>query len=200
MTPRPVPNRPHPAAPRTPAEQTVPTARARAQLERLTLIVPDYPSRGVLFRDLTPVFADPEALTDVVDALLAPFAGQFDLVAGIEARGFLLAAAAAYATGTGLVTIRKAGKLPGNVISQDYALEYGTATIQLHPDTIRTGQRVLLMDDLVATGGTLAAAARLVEGAGGRVAGMTVAVELADILDPALLDAYRLEAIQVLRR
>ncbi|MCI1207696.1 MAG: adenine phosphoribosyltransferase [Microbacteriaceae bacterium] len=178
-----------------PTETPLATA-ARDALERLTLLTPGYPTPGVLFRDLTPVFADAAAFHTLVDAMLEPFQNEFDLVAGIEARGFLLAAAASYATGTGMLTIRKAGKLPGTVLSESYALEYATATIQVHPEGI-AGRRVLLMDDLVATGGTLAAAARLVSAAGGTVAGMSVAVELAQVLDSASLPEVPLSAVQV---
>jgi adenine phosphoribosyltransferase len=107
---------------------------ARDEIERLSRVVEDFPTPGVTFRDLSPVFADGPALRSVIDALVAPFAGQFDAVAGMEARGFVLAAGAAYATGLGCVMIRKAGKLPRGVISEDFDLEYGSATLEVHPD------------------------------------------------------------------
>jgi adenine phosphoribosyltransferase len=152
--------------------------------------VPDFPEPGVVFRDLTPVFADAGAFRRVVDALTEPadvdpraaaLAGGglgFDVVAGVEARGFLLAAAVALDAGTGVVPIRKAGKLPRERVSADYALEYGTATLELHTDSIRPGQRVLLVDDVLATGGTLQAAIALIEQLGGVVSAVAVVIEL----------------------
>lgn len=149
-----------------------------ATIERLCATVEDYPSPGIVFKDLTPVFADGHAFREVVDALVAPFAGKFDAVAGVEARGFLLAAAAAYATGTGVVTVRKAGKLPREVFAESYALEYGTATLEIHKGDIPEGTRVLILDDVLATGGTLAATASLIERAGATVAGVGVVLEI----------------------
>ena len=148
-----------------------------AHAESLIVTVPDYPEPGVLFRDITPLLADARALRIVIDALAAPFAGEFDVVAGIEARGFLLAGAAAIAAGVGLVPIRKAGKLPRPAASAEYVLEYGTATIEMHDD-IAAGTRVLLLDDVLATGGTIAAARDLVARVGGVVAGIGVLMEL----------------------
>jgi adenine phosphoribosyltransferase len=155
----------------------------------LAVDVPDYPVPGVLFRDLTPVFADGPAFRRVIDGLAEPSVadpraaapGQraFDVVVGVEARGFLLAAAVAYDAGVGVVLVRKAGKLPRASLAADYTLEYGTATLELHADAIRPGQRVLVVDDVLATGGTLGAAIALVEGAGGVVAAVSVIIELA---------------------
>ena len=155
--------------------------------------VPDFPEPGVVFRDLTPVFADAVAFRRVVGALTRPGAvdprvaalggegdrPDFDVVAGVEARGFLLAAAVALDAGTGVVPVRKAGKLPRERVSASYALEYGTATLELHTDSIRPGQRVLLVDDVLATGGTLEAAIALIEQLGGIVAAVSVVIELA---------------------
>ena len=140
--------------------------------------VEDYPSPGIVFKDLTPVFADGAALKLMVDSIVGGFAGKFDAVAGVEARGFLLAAAAAYATGTGVITIRKAGKLPREVYSEDYALEYGEATLELHQEDVPSGTRVLILDDVLATGGTLGAAAALLERTGAVVAGIGVVLEI----------------------
>jgi adenine phosphoribosyltransferase len=154
--------------------------------------VPDFPEPGVLFRDLTPVFADPGAFRRVVDALTEPaevdpraaaLSGAdggpgFDVVAGVEARGFLLAAAVALDAGTGVVLVRKGGKLPREAVSADYELEYGTATLELHTDSIRPGQRVLIVDDVLATGGTMKACCELVEGLGGKIVGVAVLTEL----------------------
>nr|WP_304504646.1 MULTISPECIES: adenine phosphoribosyltransferase [unclassified Blastococcus] len=165
----------------------------------LTVDIPDHPEPGVLFRDLTPVFADGPAFARVVEGLAAPAATDpraaavagaggpgadtpgrsFDVVVGVEARGFLLAAAVALAAGVGVVPVRKAGKLPRERISADYVLEYGTATLELHADSIRPGQRVLVVDDVLATGGTLGAAVALVERLGGVVTAVGVVVELA---------------------
>ncbi len=142
--------------------------------------IPDYPESGILFRDITPLLADGEALRATINALLAPFTGSFDVIAGIEARGFLLAAAAAVAAGTGVVPIRKAGKLPRPAVSVDYALEYGTATIEMHAD-LAPGTRVLLIDDVLATGGTLAAAREMLDHLGYPVAGTAVLFEIAGL-------------------
>lgn len=141
--------------------------------------VPDFPQPGVVFKDLNPLFADGPGFRTVIDALVEQHRGSYDVVAGIEARGFVLAAAVAYASGTGLVPIRKAGKLPRETISASYALEYGEATLQVQRDAFTTGARVLLVDDVLATGGTVAAALGLVEQAGGSVAGIAVLLELA---------------------
>ena len=161
----------------------------------LSIDVPDFPQPGIVFRDLTPVFADATAFRRVVDGLAAPSDSDpraaalvggrpdgdpgFDAVVGVEARGFLLAAAVAYDAGVGLIPVRKSGKLPRQSLSADYDLEYGTATLELHADAVLPGQRVLVVDDVLATGGTLAAAISLVEQAGGVVAAVSVVVELA---------------------
>lgn len=150
-------------------------ARAESRIAR----TPDFPTPGVLFRDIGPVLADAGSLATVTAALAAPFEGRYDLVAGVEARGFLLAGALAAATGTGLLPIRKAGKTPNPTASVDYALEYGVATIEAAGDL--TGRRVLVVDDVLATGGTLAAAVSLVEQLGGEVAGIAVVLELTEL-------------------
>lgn len=131
-----------------------------------------------MFHDLTPVFADAAALRAVIEQLIAPFAGTFDVVAGVEARGFVLAAAAAVIANTGVVMIRKAGKLPRATVSREYALEYGTATLEVHTDELPAGTRVLLVDDVLATGGTLEASLWLLAAAGLVVAGVSVVLEL----------------------
>src|SRR5688572_21920872 len=148
-----------------------------ARAESLIVTIPDYPEPGVLFRDITPLLADAAALRTVIEAMIEPFAGEFDVVAGIEARGFLLAGAMAIAAETGLVPIRKAGKLPRPAASVSYALEYGTATIEAHDD-IAPGTRMLLVDDVLATGGTLVAAHELVAALGVTIIGTTVLMEL----------------------
>ena len=148
-----------------------------ARAAALIRSIPDYPEPGILFRDITPLLADAAALKATTEALLEPFAGTYDVVAGIEARGFILAGAAAIAAGTGFVPIRKAGKLPRPAASVDYALEYGTATVEMHDD-LPAGTRILLIDDVLATGGTLAAGRRLIEQLGYTVAGISVLFEL----------------------
>jgi adenine phosphoribosyltransferase len=168
-----------------------------ALIAGLAVDVPDFPSPGIVFRDLTPVFADGPAFRRMVDGLASPAAFDpraaalagadahpvgdpgFDVVVGVEARGFLLAAAVALEAGVGVVPVRKAGKLPRERIAADYALEYGTATLELHTDAIRPGERVLLVDDVLATGGTLQAAVALIEQLGGVLTAISVVIELA---------------------
>ena len=143
------------------------------------LDVPDFPKPGILFKDLMPLFADGPAFAAAIDAIIAAQgAGSFDVVAGIEARGFVIAAAVAYATGKGVVPVRKAGKLPRATVSASYALEYGEATLEVHADAFAAGERVLVVDDVLATGGTAAATLGLIERAGGRVSGFSVLLEL----------------------
>ena len=139
--------------------------------------VPDYPQVGVVFKDITPLLGDGKAFAEVVDAL-AVTAGPVDKVAGIEARGFILAAPVALRLGAGFVPIRKKGKLPGATFAQDYNLEYGTATIEVLTDAFAPAERVLVIDDVLATGGTARATADLVQRAGAQVAGLAVLLEL----------------------
>jgi adenine phosphoribosyltransferase len=140
--------------------------------------VPDFPKPGIVFKDLTPLFADGDAFRRVIDDIVARYAGQFDAVVGIEARGFVLAAAVAYASGAGVVPIRKAGKLPRVAHAVSYALEYGEATLEVSEGAFKPGERVLVVDDVLATGGTAIATLDLVERAGGVVAGLVVLMEL----------------------
>jgi adenine phosphoribosyltransferase len=140
--------------------------------------VPDFPKAGVVFKDLSPLFADGAALRGTIDAIVSHYGDSYDVVAGIEARGFLMAGAIAYATGRGVVPIRKAGKLPRQTHSATYDLEYGSATLEVHTDAFVAGHRVLVVDDVLATGGTAAATLNLVEQTGGIVAGFVVLVEL----------------------
>ena len=166
-------------------------------LDEHTAIIPDFPKPGIVFRDLTPVFSNGPAFRAVTDALVAPFAGQFDAVAGVEARGFLLAAAAAYSLGLGVVVIRKPGKLPREVISESYDLEYGSTSLEVQPADLPAGSRILLLDDVLATGGTLGAAANLVERAGWVVAGVSVVLELDGLDGRAALPGRAVRSISV---
>ncbi len=142
----------------------------------------DFPHEGILFRDVTTLFADPRGFRMAVDQMLHPYAGQrIDVVVGLEARGFILGGAIAHQLGTGFVPIRKKGKLPGRTISQEYKLEYGEAIVEIHEDALQAGQRVLIVDDLLATGGTAEAGIRLVERLGGVITGCAFIVDLPDL-------------------
>lgn len=154
-------------------------------IKSLIRTIPDYPKPGIMFRDITTLIKDPLGFRMVIDALtqryLAAGAAPFDTIAGIEARGFILGGALAYTLGKGFVPVRKKGKLPGEVVRQEYALEYGTDTIEMHKDAIKPGERVLLVDDLLATGGTAIGAATLVEKLGGSVAEIAFIVSLPEV-------------------
>ncbi|NGM46548.1 adenine phosphoribosyltransferase [Rhodobacter sp. SGA-6-6] len=142
----------------------------------------DFPHEGILFRDVTTLFADPRGFRMCVDQLLAPYAGmRIDKVAGLEARGFILGGAVAHQLSTGFVPIRKKGKLPGRTIAQSYQLEYGEAVVEIHDDALQPGEKVLLVDDLLATGGTAEAGIRLIEALGGEVVGCAFVVDLPDL-------------------
>ncbi|HYH27291.1 MAG TPA: adenine phosphoribosyltransferase [Actinomycetota bacterium] len=141
--------------------------------------VPDFPKEGVVFKDITPLLADPVAFSTAIDLIVVHYGrGNVDKVLGIEARGFILAAPVAYHFGAGFVPVRKAGKLPWDTESAEYDLEYGTETIEAHKDAFRPGERVLIVDDVLATGGTAAATAGLVERLGGKVVGIACLIEL----------------------
>jgi adenine phosphoribosyltransferase len=141
--------------------------------------IPDYPKPGILFYDLTTLLKDPKGFHSLVDRLCDQYTGtKVDLVAGIEARGFIFAPALAYRLNAGFVPVRKPKKLPGKTSSVTYSLEYGTDQLEIHADAVKHGQSVLICDDLLATGGTAAAAVKLIEQLGGKVAGAAFAVEL----------------------
>jgi adenine phosphoribosyltransferase len=164
-----------------------------------TIDVPDFPQPGVVFKDLMPLFADGPRFRAVVDGIVEHYGADgfdgFDVVAGVEARGFVIAAAVAYATGKGVVPVRKAGKLPRPAFAVSYALEYGEATLEVHQDAFPAGQRVLVIDDVLATGGTAAAALELVERAGGTVAGFTVLMELGFLKGRERLGSHAVHAL-----
>jgi adenine phosphoribosyltransferase len=141
--------------------------------------ISDWPEAGVVFRDITPLLQDKEAFKFAIDQMAEPYAAAPpDLVVGIDARGFILASALAYRLGAGLAIVRKKGKLPRKVVRQEYTLEYATNTIEMHEDAIRPGERVLMVDDVLATGGTMAAAVKMVEELGGQIAGVDFLIHL----------------------
>ena len=149
------------------------------QISALIRDVPDFPEPGIVFKDITPVLADPIAFSTIIDLIVVHFGrGNVDKVVGIEARGFILGAPVAYHFGAGVIPVRKKGKLPHQTLEEEYALEYGTASLEIHTDAVQTGERVLVVDDVLATGGTARAAAKLVERVGGKVCGIATLIEL----------------------
>ena len=150
-----------------------------ASLKKLIRDIPDFPKPGILFRDITPMLANPSGLALAIELLANPFRGQnIDLVVGAESRGFIFGTAVACCLSAGFVIVRKPGKLPHKKVSMTYDLEYGTDTLEMHSDSIVKGQRVLVVDDLLATGGTMKACCDLVERLGGTIAGLAVLIEL----------------------
>ncbi|HEY2960723.1 MAG TPA: adenine phosphoribosyltransferase [Actinomycetota bacterium] len=153
--------------------------------------VPDFPKPGIVFKDITPLLADEVAFSSVIDETVVHFGrGNVDKVVGIEARGFILASPVAYHFGAGFVPVRKAGKLPWKVETEEYQLEYGSAALELHDDAIAPGERVLIVDDVLATGGTARAAARLVERLGGKVVGIATLIELSFLEGRKAIEGY----------
>jgi adenine phosphoribosyltransferase len=151
--------------------------------------IPDYPKPGIMFRDVTTLFGNARAFRTTVDQLVQPYAGtRIDKVVGIEARGFILAGAVAHQLSVGFVPVRKKGKLPWRTISQTYDLEYGTDTVEIHEDAVVLGENVLLVDDLIATGGTAEAAIRLVERVGAHVVGCSFIIDLPELKGRARLE------------
>ena len=144
--------------------------------------IPDYPKKGIIFRDITTLLGNARALRKAVDEMVQPYAGvRIDKVAGIEARGFILGGAVAHQLSLGFVPVRKKGKLPWKVIGEDYALEYGTDRVEIHEDAVKKGENVIVVDDLIATGGTAFAAIKLLERAGARVVGCSFVIDLPDL-------------------
>jgi len=163
-------------------------------IQDLIRAIPDYPKPGIVFRDITTLLLDRRGFRTAVDALVQLHVVQeIDLVAGIEARGFILGGAIAHQLGKGFVPIRKKGKLPGKTIAHDYALEYGTDTVEMHIDAVTPGQRVLVVDDLIATGGTAEAAISLIRQAGGEVIAASFVIDLPDLGGRARLQALGVE-------
>jgi adenine phosphoribosyltransferase len=148
------------------------------ELKKLIRDIPDFPQPGILFRDITPLIADARGLAAIVDQIAEPWLGKIDQVLGIESRGFIIGAPVAYRLGVGLTIARKPGKLPHRTIAESYELEYGSATLQVHEDGLEGRSRVLIVDDLLATGGTAVAAVRLAQKLGGQVAGCAFVIEL----------------------
>ena len=153
--------------------------------------IPDFPHEGIMFRDVTTLFADPRGLRLAIDQLLHPYAGvAVDKIIGLEARGFILGGAIAHQLGKGFVPIRKQGKLPGKTLSQAYTLEYGEAVMEIHEDAIEPGEKVLVVDDLLATGGTAAAGLKLLERLGADVIGRAFIIDLPDLGGRRVLEGF----------
>jgi len=160
-------------------------------LRRYIRSIPDFPKAGVMFRDITPLLLDATAFEEALRRMAEPYAeGGVDVVVGAESRGFIFGAPIALRLGAGFVPIRKKGKLPADTVSVTYDLEYGTDTVEMHTDAVRQGSRVLMVDDLLATGGTMAASCQMVEQAGGRIVGIEFLIELAFLGGRAKLEAY----------
>ncbi len=162
-------------------------------MDLLTFIrdIPDFPKPGIIFKDITPLLNNPEAFKASIEQLASRYAGRrIDKIVGIEARGFIFAGALAYRLGTGMVPVRKKGKLPYKTLSETYELEYGTDTMEMHEDAIKPGDHVLVLDDLIATGGTLAATCRLVEKLGGSIVEVATLIELSFLNGRAKVEGY----------
>lgn len=163
------------------------------QIEELIRAIPDFPIPGILFRDITPLLGDPKGFRRTIDLFVEPYRNtRIDAVVGIEARGYMIGAPVAYALGAGFVPVRKPGKLPGKTYTEEYSLEYGTNALQIHADAVGHGHRVLVIDDLLATGGTIAATLRLLRKLGADVVGVAVLIELAALNGRAALDGVPL--------
>jgi adenine phosphoribosyltransferase len=185
-----------------PEELTAAHVAAAEALARLVRDVPDFPSPGILFKDITPVLADPAGLREIVAGLADAGRGPdgrsvVDKVIGMEARGFILAAPVALELGVGFVPVRKAGKLPGETHAVSYALEYGEAVLEIHHDAVAPGERVLVVDDVLATGGTARATADLVQACGGIVTGMAFLMELSFLPGRAAVGDFPVTTLSV---
>ncbi len=173
-------------------------APAVSEIEAIIRNVPDFPKPGIQFKDITPLLADARLFSGTIDLMIGPLEpGMVDSVIGIDARGFIFAAAAAMKLQAGFVPIRKKGKLPFQTHEQDYALEYGTATVAVHVDALKPGSRVLLIDDLLATGGTAAAAAALVQKLGAHILEISFLIELSFLHGRQKLNQYPIRSLVV---
>ena len=160
--------------------------------------IPDFPAKGIMFRDITTVLQDEKGFALSVDGIIDMLDGvDFDLIAGSESRGFIFGAPVAYAMKKGFIIVRKKGKLPRETISQEYDLEYGTATLELHKDCIKPGQKVVIVDDLIATGGTTEAMIKLIEKLGGEIVKICFVIELAGLEGRKKLDGYDVESLVI---
>ncbi|HZZ42660.1 MAG TPA: adenine phosphoribosyltransferase [Tepidisphaeraceae bacterium] len=166
------------------------------RLKKLIRDIPDFPKPGIMFRDITPLLSDPSGLALSIELLANPFRGKnIDLVVGAESRGFIFGTAVACCLSAGFVLVRKPGKLPHKKVSKTYALEYGTDTLEMHADAIVKGQRVLIVDDVLATGGTMQACCELVEGLGGHIAGLAVLTELVGLKGRDKVGPYQVHSV-----
>jgi len=166
------------------------------QLDRLIRDVPDFPKAGIVFKDITPLFASADTMKDMLRALVEPWKGEnVDVVVAAEARGFLLGPSIAMELGAGFAPVRKPGKLPYKTLSETYELEYGTDTLCIHEDAVAQGQRVLIFDDLLATGGTVSAMAKLIADLGGEVVGCSFIIELDFLKGRGKLPGLRIESL-----
>lgn len=169
-----------------------------SKIEDYIRTIPDYPKPGIQFRDVTTLLSDAKGFRTAVDALVQLHVGdEIDMVAGIEARGFILGGAVAHQLGKGFIPVRKKGKLPWETINQEYELEYGTDTVEIHSDAVPKGANVLLIDDLIATGGTAEAAVKLIGRAGGNVLGASFVIELPALSGRARLESYDIEVLSL---
>lgn len=167
-----------------------------SDVEKYIKSIPDFPQSGIIFRDVTSVIEDPKGLQIAIDDMSAMLDGvDYDVIAGAESRGFIFGAPIAYKNGKGFVLVRKKGKLPRETVEMSYDLEYGSATIEMHKDSIKPGQKVVLVDDLIATGGTIEAAAKLVEKLGGVVVKMIFLIELTDLKGRERLSKYDIDSL-----
>ena len=165
-------------------------------LEKYIRDIPDFPTKGIIFKDITPLLADPGALDEAIRRLAEPYEGTgVECVAAVESRGFIFGAAVARQLGAGFVPIRKPGKLPHETVSKEYSLEYGTDAVEIHTDAVSPGSKVLMIDDLLATGGTMAAACELVASLGGRIVGIAFLIELGFLNGRAKLAGYDLHTL-----
>ncbi len=166
------------------------------ELKDFVTEIPDFPKEGIIFRDVTTILSDPEGLHMAIDGLVDMMKDvDFDLVLGSESRGFIFGAPVAYAMNKGFILVRKKGKLPRETISESYALEYGTATLEMHKDAIKPGQKVVIIDDLIATGGTTEAVIRMVEREGGKVVKIGFVIELAGLKGREKLKGYDVDSL-----